>query len=334
MGDDAIPHLLRILTPDSRLKQQADQLMKANPLKSHSPARHRSPATWEIEAARWTAGIAFHYLGNDASRPLDDLATLLENHQGTTSWENLSSIHGAAIAMAAIEPEGVDILIAHATGTDPILRNAAIEGLGYAHSPDSRHIILLLNHALDKNVQTRTLAIEALGRARKEPNQTVPLLIAGLKDPAIVAQILAARSLGWLVPMRHPLSLRSGNRQSRQTSSSPRNPKQPLTQSKVRSRSRNDHRASPIAALLRNPARQYTYQGSIHHNSKLNTAARRQDKTPADLSRRSPAKEELNARTRSPMPSKHQGRATTHASTSLHTSPSRARFRFLEKRVT
>jgi len=198
MGRDAMPHLLSVLTPSSPLKQRIDKALRNSPLKS--PPSHRSvfDSAMKSDLRRKAAGVAFHHLGGNANTALEDLMSILEENRGTTSRENSTCVTGAAIALAAIEPEGVDALAAHAEGTDTILRRAAMIGLGYARCPDDRHVTTLLSHTSDKDSLTRMLAIQSLGRAKRQPRRVVPALIGALKDSTMMAPVLAARSLGTL----------------------------------------------------------------------------------------------------------------------------------------
>jgi hypothetical protein len=150
--------------------------------------------TTEEDWTRWRAAQGLSALGPLAKPALPELKRLLY----TNYWH--SSIQEAAYALAAIDPEGIEILTNAVQPQTEWSGMCAIWALGQHPAAGARCIPFLIQATASKSEGTAMGAIEVLGLFHADPGHVIPALTNLLASTNAELSQRAARSLGQFGP--------------------------------------------------------------------------------------------------------------------------------------
>lgn len=193
MGTNALPFLMDDLharpTEESRRVRFYRWSNKHLPDWLHSTL-FPSMDTTEEDRIRWRAAQGLSALGARAKPALPELKRLLF----TNFWH--SSIKESAYALAAIRPEGIDILTNSIQTNNEWSGMCAIWALGQHPDTGTNCIPFLIQCTKSSSQGTAEGAIEVLGLFHTEAAQVVPVLTNLLTSPNTQLSTRAAISLG------------------------------------------------------------------------------------------------------------------------------------------
>ena len=177
MGTNALPRLIPMVRlPGRGVSQQILDTFESLPMIQPVPYGRAMKAAY-----------AFRFLGSNANSAIPELSRMFyaEDHP---LWAN--------VALANIEPEGVNVLIEAASNPKLEIRKAAIDAFIFAKPSAALHVPMLIHTARDADLFIRHAAASALGNATQAPDLALPALTNLLFDTNKSVRIRAMVSLG------------------------------------------------------------------------------------------------------------------------------------------
>jgi HEAT repeat protein len=179
MGTNALPYLLTMVgnTDSSAKLHLRTWAGKGSIFRQWAPTHYIS---------RMRAAAGFEALGKEAAPAAPELIKMLNDEQ---------TEYPAALALGAIGPPAVPLLVQTLTNQSASTRMAVVQALNFMHGAEEA-IPDLLRCLDDPDPGVRGEAAIALGDLRKQPDRVVPKLMERLADTNSSARADAALALG------------------------------------------------------------------------------------------------------------------------------------------
>lgn len=166
IGTNAIPSLLVLLQPkDTEIRKR---LFRSLPAEWLTALNLSSDLSRQLLAYK-----AFEILGSNAVSAMPTLAGLLNNTNAN---------YAAAMALAAIGPEGVAVLDRGLSHTNWLVRRNVVLALGYAHSAPEPALKSLLKCLHDEHFVVRWAATDSIGQLLYRDKAVISALMDSLRD--------------------------------------------------------------------------------------------------------------------------------------------------------
>jgi HEAT repeat protein len=114
-------------------------------------------------------------IGRDAAAAVPDLVPLLGDSSARVR-------HEASRGLWSIGPAAVDALVAASEDRNVVVREGAVEGLGFSSAPDDRVNRALVASAHDGAPEVRAAAVRSLAKRHLPDDAVLPIVRENLRD--------------------------------------------------------------------------------------------------------------------------------------------------------